>query len=566
MNAMRAMGTHKVGWVGVVCVVLVATAVLMKLRDDAYLDSDAAQYLSAATNLLAGDGLSTDVIFYEEQYGHGAIPAPLTVFPPGLPLLLAGLLGIGLNPAWASFVAGLLGFCGSGLLIFLTLRRLQVAGSLALLAAAAWLFLGLGWANVLLGRAEVTYTLATLACVLLSIQAQRRSVMLLWAGSLAAASLLLRYQGLFFLVALGAWAMLPVLQFNANGIRRSVWRAAGLLWIPALVAAFLVLRNQYLTGAPGGGPIDTVRHGIEGLDLLRHCYWTLSDLTGLSIEDLFRGQLPEGLVAAGTVLLAAWLALRRRAAAPGAARPDDTGAQERRTAFAVLGLIYLGVSACALLYLAASRSGDYLQGRFLVPLVPYVLMLWALLMDRMVRSPAEARRGLLLSALCAMYGGVFLAQAEVIQDSVADIRDDRRIAVIQQALSEPYQGTTLGEYLARTVNRERPVLAESGQQLWLTLGRPVLVTTPAGFSSRVWDENAIRVLRACYRAQYVIFFPPVFDAEMPHNVNRVLFRELARGNVPPYLRTLHKSPAVELYALDIDTEGVSCPASRRTGS
>lgn len=542
---------------------LIAGAALTLLRDGAYLDTDAAQYLSTATNLLAGDGLSTDVIYYDEQYGFGDIPAPQTVFPPGLPVVLASMLAGGISPAWSSFLAGLLGFCATGILIYASLRRLSVGTPLALLASATWLGLGLGWSNVLMGRAEVAFTFVTMASALLCIEARQRSGLLLSAGVLAAMALLVRYQGLFFLFALAAWWAFPLLRRNRDGLRPALVGATWLFAVPAAVATLLALRNWSLVGAPGGGPVDTVRAGLGGTDLIRAQYWTLTELTGLSADGVMSGEVAELLVAVGVILAIVWLLRGGRSvtgAAPLAREPTVAAA---RTSFLRLAGLYVAVTMLAMLLLATTKAGAYLQGRFLVPLVPFVLILWALVLDRWVTFPATPRRWLLVSALCVLHTGLFFAQAEVIRTALADLRADQRLRVIDAAMKEMHEGITLKEYLRRVASREAPVFAEPGQQLWLALGRPVLAATPAGFSSREWDDQSVRVLRACYGAGLVLFFPRLFKADMPHNANKQLFLDLARGRVPTYLRRIHTGPAVEIYALEIDAAGVSCPQPRR---
>jgi hypothetical protein len=560
MDTRRPVSAAGLAVIGLLLLMTLAAVALGTLRDGRYLESDAAQYLSAAVNLLGGDGISTDILFYDEQYRHGSIPAPLTVFPPGLPILLAGPLALGADPASASFAVGLATFCATGALVFFTLRRLGVIAPLALLAAATWLGLGLGWANVLMGRAEVSYTCATLACVLISVEARRRPGMLLAVGALAGTALLLRYQGLFFLAALAVWVAIPLVRNRFRDPIPAVVGAAAVLAVPVVVAGLLLFRNWSLTGAPGGGPIDTVNHGVGWLDLLRSWYWTIASLTGLSIEDLAAEGIAEVLVVTGACLIAAAVSSGVRSSRGG--RTVDVLA-DRRVDFATLALVYMALSTAALCFLAVSRAGDYLQGRFLVPLVPFAIMLWVILVDGAIRAAQGMIRGLWLCGLCALHCGLLLAQSEVTREALTQIRADRRIAVIKQAMDENYDGATVGAYLRRVASREHPVLAESGQQLWLVLGRPVLVTTPAGFSNRVWDDAAVRILAACYGARHVVFFPPVFHADLRHNANRVLFRRLARGDVPPYLRLLHRGPAIELYSLEIETSGVACAGAGR---
>lgn len=555
--------TVAIGWLSAAGLAIVAGVTLISLRDSAYLDTDATQYLSTARNLLDANGVVTDIIYYDEQYAFGTIPAPQTVFPPGLPFILALFLAAGASLAWSSFLAGLLPFCLTGILIYAILRRLSVIQPLAILGTALWFALGLGWASVLLGRAEVPFTLATVASALICVKARRRPGWLLLAGAFAGAALLVRYQGVFFLAALGLWSCMPLLQKTWAGLRQAVVSGASLLAVPALVVGVLAFRNLTLVGGVGGGPVDTVRAGIEGMDLARSVYWLFSEFSGLSVDGLQAAATAEFLVLGGAILLIAWVIVGDQSKPRLTNHSGDVLRHDEQFTLISLAAIYVAVTACALLYLAFSRAGAFLQGRFLVPLAPFVVLSWVIMMDRWVRNGMGWRRVLLVSALVAFHAGILAAQADVLRDSLSDLRSDRRMDGIEQAMKDTHAGITLRDYLLQRVSRSAPLVAEPGQHVWLSLERPVLGATPAGFSDRIWNEQAIRELRACYGAQFVLFFPELFEPDLPHNANKILFIELARGETPGYLRPVLRNSRVELYAIETVTDGVSCPKPRR---
>src|SRR5262245_42527564 len=69
-----------------------AAAVLLALHDETFVTTDTAQYMGVARNIVDGKGITTSIIYYEEQYRQARIPAQQTVWPPGYPALIASLV------------------------------------------------------------------------------------------------------------------------------------------------------------------------------------------------------------------------------------------------------------------------------------------------------------------------------------------------------------------------------------------------------------------------------------------------------------------------------------------
>lgn len=558
-RSFRASGM--LAWVIAALAAVAASVALAMLHDVAFLDSDAAQYLNTARNLVAGNGLSTDLLYYEEQYRFEALPAPQTVFPPGLPVLLAGLTATGSAPAQASLIAGLAAFCLTGLLLGLCLDRMRVARPLLALGVVLWFALALAWANVLQGRSEIVFTLLTLGSVLAMLPGSPAGPRPWLAGLLAAAAISTRYQGVFFLAALGIWCLLPAFGREPGRIRQTMANAAIVLGVPAVATLLIFGRNVALLGSAGGGPIDTVRSGIGGIELARSFYWMASETTGLSLPQVARGGVAEWLAVAGALLLALGVFAARRARR--SFLRDEPEAAPARRPLVVMAALYLAISVAGLLYLAATRSGAYLQGRFLVPAVPFALILWIAVLDRWLGRPSDRGRRIAVAGVLLLHGGLVVAQVGVVRSWLADLRADRRIEVIGRALATQVDGVTLGQYLQARLATGAPVFAESGQHLWLLIERPVLGAAGAGFSRRNWSAAELQRLQRCYGVQYVLFFPPIFDPKLPQNANRTLFAELARGDVPPFLHAELRTADVELYRLSSQPRG-ACSAAQET--
>lgn len=560
---MRLVRADAAYWTVATLLAVVVAVILASQRDPSFLDTDAAQYLSTASNLLGSGGLSTDIIYYDEHYASGTVPAPQTVFPPGLPIMLAAVLAVGANPALAAFLVGCLAFALTGILVAVVLHRLGAARPLALVGSLLWLGLGLGWANALSGRAEVPFALLTLLSAWAVVESSARPRLLLVAGALAGAALLVRLQGIFFVAALAVWCCLPRSQPVPRSLGRAMISGTVLVGVPLLVGVGLALRNIALTGGLAGGPIDTVRAGLGVMDIARATYWMVSEFTGLSAGGIAGAEPAEWLVILGVIavsasLIAGW----RRSAGIGASDGASPSAGWRK-AWIALSLAYIVVTLAALIYLAGNRAGAYLQGRFLVPLAPFAIVLLILAANRWYQESAGGMRRLMVAGLIALHAGLLAGQLEVLRDSLSAFRKDSRLPAMERALAEIHDGVPLRDYLLQRVSRNEPLFAEPSQQLWLLLERPVLGATPSGFSARTWDAKAIEEVRMCHGVRLLVFFPQLFDPERPQNANKAVFIRLANGDIPDFLQPIHTSPQLQLFAIEPTGTGGSCPEPRR---
>jgi len=552
------------GSITLLLAIAVAVA-LTVLRSASFLDSDAAQYLGTASNLLAGDGITSDIIYYEQQYSFGAVPAPQTVFPPGLPVLLAALMAGGASPFLASQLAGLLGFSVTGLLIYVMLRSAEVSRPCACLGAALWFALALGWINVLQGRAEVPFALATVACAMTYLAARGRAAGYFGAGMLCAAAILIRYQGLFLLGALSIMALAPLVRQSEVAARVMVSRAIALVVPPLLVIGALAARNLALVGGPAGGPMDTVRSGLDVPGLVKPIYWMVSEIAGLSAQGVSGGRVAEWLLLAGVAVIGIGIASGTLRPRTGSLVGRAAEADGPRGKLVWLSVVYVLITIGALSILAAGRAGAYLQGRFLVPVVPFVIMPLMILLDAWYRRTAGTGRKLLVLGAVVFHAGILLGQVGALRISLEELRSDQRLARIEYAMREDFGSGSLGQFLADDASRAQPLLAEPAQQAWLALQVPVLGATPAGFSRRIWDEGSIRTLAACYGTRLLLFIPSLFDVTKPQNANKPVFADLAQGRIPGGLKLLHRGAVGELYAIDPGPDRGSCPEPRRPG-
>ena len=265
--------------------------------------NDSFTYLGAADELAHGNGWT---------YPFGDVGAPVTLFPPLYPLLLAAPAALGIDPfewvLWqnAAFLALLAGSVGwivhretGGRVIGAIIASLLVQLGLPTVHAYARI-----WSETLFFPL-VVLTLASLTRHLVT----RRLAPLVLAAALGGAAMLTRYAGIALFVT--ACALLVAWP------GRSVWargRAVGLYVLVASVpSALWVLRNSLASGTLTGD--NELVHELTGTavvnGLQRIVRWFLPDRPPGPINDV--------LVAVAIVSLAllvaacAWIAIRSRA-------------------------------------------------------------------------------------------------------------------------------------------------------------------------------------------------------------------------------------------------------------
>ena len=81
---------------------LAAVALLfgrLAISDGPSFVNDSYQYISVAGNFRDGRFAETSIVHFDTERSAGRIPAPLTTFPPGYPLAIAALPGLGAERA-----------------------------------------------------------------------------------------------------------------------------------------------------------------------------------------------------------------------------------------------------------------------------------------------------------------------------------------------------------------------------------------------------------------------------------------------------------------------------------
>ena len=169
------------------------------LRDPAMINPDSAQLVTAARNMLDGNGFATSALYYEQQHRLGDPPVPLTNWPPGFALTMLPFVAIGLTGPDAAFLVSAIGMAVAVVLTYVVGAAVGLRTSYALLTGGAMALLAHFGLLVVKSMSEPLFVAATLASALflLRAEASRRPVSVLaMAGALAACAFLTRYAGL----------------------------------------------------------------------------------------------------------------------------------------------------------------------------------------------------------------------------------------------------------------------------------------------------------------------------------------------------------------------------------
>ncbi len=518
---------------------------LVAMYDPSFIGIDGAFFVSAAKNLAGGRGFATSIVWSEEHYRLGGVPAPQTNFPPGFPLLIALGHQLGFDPPYAAFLVALLAFGAIPLVLYDLLRTAGQPRRRALAISALWLGMPFGWFNVLGCMSEMPFVLLTLVSLRCLLQAERdqgrRERWLAAAGTVAGLAFTVRYQGIYFVITLGLFFLLRL-------IRRPDWAAARAVLLvggPASVfVATLFLRNHLLTGKVTGAMIPEHRSLLEVLLTLRGA---VAGLVGFTKSGLLGGRVSEiafvVVAAAGLAGGVCWisrLGLDRCVLRAALARTH-----------VCLSLAYAAVSLVLMLQGARNYASGQITSRYLLCLVPFGLLCLPEGLRLIRFTPggvwrARAARLWLAAAVLVVVAG----QVNVFHRHWEPLTRANPYRAIREAVQRPLAGETVAQFLRARVTTASPLLGNEAQLLGTVLDRPVLGLARASYTRRVWTDDQVRRLVASYGVAYVVFFPDLFDPAVAEDRNRPFFHLLERGDTPPWLVAILVAPDVRLYRVE----------------
>ena len=523
-----------------------------------FISRDGAQYLSIAQNLATGDGNSTSVIFYEKHYQQNRVPAPQTTFPPGYPFAVAAIVSLGIPADNAGFAVSLFSFSASVFLLFSLMRLTDINIKVAAGMSVAWALLTLNYYMVLDTISESLFIALTLGSVLAFCKASaisndlRRTVLLVVAGGLAAAAFTVRYAGLFFVLALGTVGLLEWFRRKQYMNFKAI---IALLIMPVVVVATLFLRNYLLVGDLFGGPRINIVQPL--LLVIKQFYWSLGGIFGLSASGLLAGQPAEIFLALLILSCLVLFFLFRHSIRFDGSRLRSVLSQR----VTLISLVYLVVGVVFLAYIGLTSKSDPPSARFVLPLVPFMMIVAAATVpsgSHDGRMPRFVRLTPVV-LLAAMY---IFGQLAVLRDFSDDLGPGSPERIVHAALNEQAPGGTVRTLILSNYKPTgNPVLSNESQLLSVALKVPTLGLTAAIYTTRIWDQDNVVQLLCAYDVRVLLLFPELLDNQDALWSNYVFFRELLHQPLPEWLELDYQSPTVRVYSVNRSQDSGSGPCA-----
>ena len=525
---------------------LMVCGVLAARTEETNILNDVAHYMSVAKNVAAGQGIVTDVGYYDLQHRLGKLPVPLTDWPAGYPILLVPFVAVGIPaPRAALFVS--YAACWLSALVVVSIQKQHGINRFTSWLLAALFFTHVPmWYFARVGGAEssmLLFTLLSFLCVARWEHCQRWK-WLVAAGLCAGIAFSMRYAGLFYIAALGLyfggrWLFRPSKSAFADLL--IVVAATSLLVLPVLI------RNILEVGSLFGRPSASLP---TSLSLVSQVTWTISFLTGLTKDTLRAGELPDLLTAIGLLgicgllvkhtfqRLAEWSRARKGSANSelnDKRLPTSPVTAEGPASVPMLAIVYVAFGSISLFVCAALFQFEYVQARYFLAFVPYVGIAVTTIVSR--------------GGTCNWY-----LVAALLLSCTAHFRtwqiNDPAVAVNQQ-LREDLQAKrgnlTLRQLLQNAATQESPVVSNLPQELALAISRPTLGVASTAFSVKeITSSNGAEFMQR-FGARYLVFVKAGFDQNDPLMANQRLFADLQNKRIPTWLKMIYSDPQIALF-------------------
>ena len=514
--------------------------------------ADSFQYCSVAENILRGDGPSTSIVHFDEQYHCGTIPAPQTVFPPGYSLLMAAVAAGGVPMSYAGALISLLSYWVLLLLMLLAARSLELTSTatrvVMVLCVANWACCQFATAVL----TESLFSTIVLAAFLVLASAESRQskpsayFALLLAGSLlAAAGYWIRHAGLFPIAAGGLYYFV---RLCIRRDRNSLASCALFGGVTGILTVIGFARNHVLAGSWMGQsskPVDNPLLGTIfhlGRSLFKFLFgntWHADFYTDLAPAGFLVTAMP--IVIVGAALVAFVLHARR----------TRTWLTENlNRPLPLLLICYLAVYGSLLVYCGKTTMISPATRMFL-PILPGALLLLGCLFPRASQAgdvgdlgrPLKALVGVALVCYIFCHGvahNVYLARHPQ-TDPVAEI---------ENWLSEPTEdGTPVSAWIDANIPPSQPLMALPGQSTIYILNRSGVSLCRRRFSERDWDEPRFREVARHYGIHYLVLFPRHQQSTLLAEDSPVI-KGLLEGRTPAWMSIAARTENCLIVRLD----------------
>jgi 4-amino-4-deoxy-L-arabinose transferase-like glycosyltransferase len=492
--------------------------------------NDGIQYLEGARTLARGEGFGTSILIYDPNFTSGALPTSQTTFPPGYPLLIALGIMLGCAPVVAALLASLAGGLTTAALLWRTL-----GGWVGAWAALLTLLNLHGTILTTVIASDVVFTaLATGALIRLATGLAGDDRRALWqGGALAGAGFACRFAGTFLLGAIGVY-------FGVRWLRtrtRARFLDAVAATLPgALTMGALFLRNLVLSGDADGGALDDFVRPWGGV--LSEFFWGSVTLFGVATPDTGAFWVELGGFALALALLG-WAVARAPAPSREALRALAADPLVR------LCLVFMGLYLAALLHLSHTRNSIILLPRYMLPMLPPLLLVSGRALRALLGAGALPERHAAVVGAATLVGLVVggWSYLPAMRETYLDGNPARRIAA---HLDAPVaDGRTLRDAFTAQVPPGSPLLAEPGHALGFELDHPVVGPIGAAYSGRLWDAAEVRAAVDRYDLRWAVRvrgLSPV--AHIPQ-----FWLDVDANGPPAWLVPVFEAPDATLYRI-----------------
>ena len=435
------------------------------------LSPDSTEYLSTGLNLAAGAGL------------RNFTGAELTIFPPGLPVVVAVGHWLGLSTSWTVRLFNAGAFATTVWLGFVLLRRhvrsmVLVAGATVLLAVS----------GPLLAMAEMAWTEPAFIAIALAFvlvledacDARHPARLLALAAVVAWAGFMFRYAGIALIPA-GALSVL--LGTRARGWRHAFGSALSFGMAASAVPLLWMARNHLVDGTflgPRSPSTDSVP-AVVGRFWLVLGQWALPGLSAAHQRSMGLVVMVVGVALLVGVLLAS--GSHKAGVPPG----RDAAAGAARSPVPLL--CFAGAYTAYLVLAQLTTAFDQLDSRLLSPLYVPLVVLAVLAVDRLtpiIPAPRRAIAGTLAGAALALLV-IFQAQAFA--------RDAHESSTTGPELASPYWSSSTLVHAAASIPARARLYSNIPDAVWAESGREPTLFSP---------------LRKAYRSSRTLQVPATF--------------------------------------------------------
>lgn len=509
---------------------LLTVVAVVWLFEPAKINPDTMQLIDTARHLVSGEGLTSGIVYYDAQRAFGQVPAPMIIWPPGFPWLLAAGMSLGFSAEWTALALSLAAHLGTAYCIYFALRRAGASTGIAALAGCVWLAQPTALSLTISCFAESLYTVFTLASCLALIEAVRDSsrwrAWLFASGAFASFAILMRYNGVLWPAAAGLCLALMA-------IRQRSWRPIGIGIgfgaLPAVTTLALFWRNLSLSGHLSGGQFEY--GGSAGvIEVVRRFYWG----TDLLFGSLLTSQ-PLAFCAVFGVLALALVQMIRM-----------LRLSEGRGLLVGLSLVSTAVLGVFLFANALRSSIVFVDYRYWMPAMPLLLILFALPADGAIarlRSAVAGRARLWPAAVAVAASALVVSSAVALAQGWPLTQPHPATAVVRQALTERLADGRSLEALLTSADAPHLLLSNEERRLGFAMHVPVVGLPIARYTQHVWTSDSVAAVIRQFGVSHVLFFPGTYEAEFKNP----FYVDLREGRVPDWLTVSYQGQQVVLY-------------------